>query len=250
MSLILGVSGIFFSAPVQAQETTFYNTPQAPNFDFEVWDNPEPWGWNSSSCFEAGNVPSSQERNQSVWSSNDTRPGSKGQYSARLQVTLSKWKDLSHWFSKISALMGSLTTGVPYYANENLQNEKSCLYTNTGDGSKRWEFTGRPDSVVFWTKKGANGGRPADFTMYLHDNAKLEDRNPNGTSVGTVIGSASCKITNTDWQRISLPIEYASDATPVYLLASFTAGNNFREVVEGDELYVYGTSNETSGWVL
>ena len=221
------------------QEVTEKNgTPQAPNYDFEAWDNPEPWGWNSSSSFEAGNVPSSEERNQSVWSSNDTRPGSKGQYSARLQVTLSKWKNLSHWFSKISALMGSLTTGVPYYANENLQNEKSCLYTNTGDGSKRWEFTGRPDSVVFWVKKGLNGGRPADFTMYLHDNAKLEDRNPNGTASGTVIGSASCKITNTDWQRISLPIEYASDATPVYLLASFTAGNNFREVVEGDELYV------------
>ncbi|MDE7103386.1 MAG: hypothetical protein K2O46_03945, partial [Bacteroidales bacterium] len=134
--------------------------------------------------------------------------------------------------------MGSLTTGVPYYANENLQNEKSCLYTNTGDGSKSWAFTGRPDSVVFWVKKGVNGGRPADFTMYLHDNAKLEDRNPNGTASGTVIGSASCKITNTDWQRISLPIEYVSDATPAYLLASFTAGNNFREVVEGDELYV------------
>ncbi|MDE7090845.1 MAG: InlB B-repeat-containing protein, partial [Bacteroidales bacterium] len=220
------------------QVTEKNGTPQAPAYDFEFWDDPEPWGWNSSSCFEAGNVPSSQVRNLSVWSSNDTRPGSKGQYSARLQVTLSKWKDLSHWFSYISALMGSLTTGVPYYANENLQNEKSCLYTNTGDGSKSWAFTGRPDSVVFWVKKGVNGGRPADFTMYLHDNAKLEDRNPNGTASGTVIGSASCKITNTDWQRISLPIEYVSDATPAYLLASFTAGNNFREVVEGDELYV------------
>ncbi|MBD5387836.1 hypothetical protein HDR68_00330, partial [bacterium] len=140
--------------------------------------------------------------------------------------------------------MGTLTTGTLYYYNArggsptSKEHEKSCIYTNTGDGSKRWEFTGRPDSVVFWTKKGINERRPADFTMYLHNNAKLEDRNPKGTSVGTVIGSASCKITNTDWKRISLPIAYQSQDNPAYLLMSFTAGNNFREVVEGDELWV------------
>lgn len=140
-----------------------------------------------------------------------------------------------------------MTTGTLYYYDDK-GNSQSCIYTYTGENSKSWAFTGRPDSVVFWVKKGLNGGRPADFTMYLHNDAKLEDRNPNGTAgdngkvIGkvdaTVIGSASCKITNTDWQRISLPIAYASDETPAYLLASFTAGNNFREVVEGDELYV------------
>ncbi|MDE6111879.1 MAG: hypothetical protein K2G46_00505, partial [Bacteroidales bacterium] len=131
-----------------------------------------------------------------------------------------------------------LTTGVFYIKENSLKDNATCVYTNAGQGNESWSLTGRPDSVVFWVKKGANGGRPADFTMYLHNNAKLEDRNPNGTSVGTVIGSAHCKITNTDWQRISLPIEYAGNETPAYLLASFTAGNNFREVVEGDELYV------------
>ena len=250
MSLILGVSGILFSAPVQAQETTLYNTPQAPNFDFEVWDNPEPWGWNSSSCFEAGNGPSQEKRNQSVWASDDIRPQSKGKTSALIRNTKSTWRRFNSvlvWqglYVDETEIMGTLTTGTLYYYNErggsptSKEHEKSCIYTNTGDGSKRWEFTGRPDSVVFWTKKGINERRPADFTMYLHNNAKLEDRNPKGTSVGTVIGSASCKITNTDWKRISLPIAYQSQDNPAYLLMSFTAGNNFREVVEGDELWV------------
>ncbi len=239
--LMLCVSGSFFYVSrIQAQTNTFYNTPQAPNFDFEVWDNPEPWGWNSSSCFEAGNAASQFKYTQSVWSSNDVRPNSQGIYSAYIRVTQSSWYHYKVPFGATSKeMMGTLTTGTLYYYDSK-ENSKSCIYTNTGDGSKRWAFTGRPDSVVFWVKKGANGGHPADFTMYLHNNAKLEDRNPNGTagSNATVIGSANCKITNTDWRRISLPIAYQSQDNPAYLLMSFTAGNNFREVKEGDELWV------------
>lgn len=235
LSLCLAAGSL---ATAFGQVTEKNGTPQAPNYDFEVWDNPEPWGWNSSSCFEAGNAPSQYKRNQSIWASNDIRPGSRGVYSVLIKVTQSSWKHYKFPFGATSyEQMGSLSTGTLYYYDDK-GNEKSCIYTNTGDNSKRWAFTGRPDSVVFWVKKGINGGRPADFTLYLHNNKKLEDRNPNGTAVGTVIGSAACKITNTDWQRISLPIKYANNDTPAYLLCSFTAGNNFREVVEGDELWV------------
>ncbi|MDE5703854.1 MAG: hypothetical protein K2H70_03410, partial [Bacteroidales bacterium] len=228
--------GILTTATGQVTEKN--GTPQAPNYDFENWDDPEPWGWNSSSSLEGHTkLPADKlTLSQSVWRSTDKRPGSRGASSARIAVTSSTHKR-PLVFTR-STVMGTITTGTLWFKDFNPGNDKSCLYTNTGDGSKRWAFTGRPDSVVFWVKKGLNGGRPADFTMYLHNNAKLEDRNPNGTAVGTVIGSASCKITNTDWQRISLPIQYTGDETPAYLLASFTAGNNFREVVEGDELYV------------
>lgn len=227
--LALCVPGISFTAS-QAQVNTLYNTPQAPNFDFEVWDNPEPWGWNSSSSFEAAGSPS---RNQSVWSSEDIRPGSNGKYSVRIKVTESKFG-----FGICKVMMGSLTTGVMYYL-ASATNNSSCIYTNTGDGSKRWAFTGRPDSIVFWAKSGANGGRNSDMTLYLHNNAKLEDRNPNGTAKGTVIGSANLKMpAGGQWVRYSAPIRYESDETPAYLLLSFTAGNNFREVVEGDELFI------------
>lgn len=238
--LALCVPAIFFPA-AQAQEAnnTFYNTPQAPNFDFEKWDDPEPWGWNSSSCFEAGRAASSYERNQSVWLSEDTRPGSMGRYSARMQVTSSRWFYFGAGLGKVSAPMGSLTTGTLYFDDKNLQNSKSCIYTKTTDDSKRWAFTGRPDSIVFWAKSGANGGRNSDMTLYLHNDAKLEDRNPNGTAVGMVIGSANLKMpAHERWVRYSAPIRYESDETPAYLLLSFTAGNNFREVVEGDELFI------------
>ena len=124
--LILGVSEILFSARVHAQEkTTLYNTPQAPNYDFEKWDNPEPWGWNSSSCFEAGLAASSFERNQSVWSSSQVRPGSQGTYSAYIKVTVSKWYYFGAGFSKVSVPMGSLTTGTLYFEDKKLQNAKS-----------------------------------------------------------------------------------------------------------------------------
>ena len=83
----------FFLSPfrMQAQVTEKNACPQPPNYDFEVWDNPEPWGWNSSSCFEAGNAASQYERQQSVWSSTDVRPGSKGTYSGQIRVTESSF---------------------------------------------------------------------------------------------------------------------------------------------------------------
>lgn len=235
------LSGLFCISTFSfAQQTTLNNTPQAPNFDFEVWDNPEPWGWNSSSCFEAANAASSFDFVQSVWKSSDVRPGSTGRSSAKIAVTKSSWFHFGLWpWERASAEMGTLTTGTLYYHN-NKSDGKSCIYTNTGDGSKRWSFTGRPDSIVFWAKLPADNGRVGNMTLYLHDNSELEDRTPNGTSGGTVIGSATAQINYNggQWVRYSVPLTYQSQANPSYMLLSFTAGKNFREVVEGDQLFI------------
>lgn len=232
----------FFLSPfrMQAQVTEKNACPQPPNYDFEVWDNPEPWGWNSSSCFEAGNAASQYKRQQSVWSSTDVRPGSKGTYSGQIRVTESSWYHYKFPFGTRSYEdMGTLTTGVLYYYDDK-GNSSSCIYTNTGDGSKSWPFTGRPDSIVFWAKLAENGGRNGDMTLYLHDNSKFEDRANGNTATGTVIGSANVKIqyNGGQWVRYSAPVQYASTADPAYLLLSFTAGNSFREVVEGDQMWV------------
>ena len=229
-----------FCGKLQAQVQTYNNTQQAPNFDFEAWDNPEPWGWNSSSCFEAGNAASSYNRKQSVWKAAEPRPGSKGKYSAKIQVTQSDWYHYKFPFGTRSyEAMGTLTTGTLYYYDSKT-NTQSCIYTKTGDASKHWAFSGRPDSIVFWVKSPANGGRVSDMTLYLHSNGQLEDRNPNGTANATVIGSANAKIPSThdQWVRYSVPIVYHASGNPSYLLLSFTAGNNFRSVQVGDVLYV------------
>ena len=254
---MLCTPGSFFFSRIQAQNQTLYNTPQAPNFDFEVWENPEPWGWNSSSCFEAGHSASQQKRNQSVWSSTDIPAQSKGSHSVYIKVTQSSWYRYKVPIGTTSyADMGTLTTGTLYYYDEK-ENASSCIYTHTGDGSKRWPFNGRPDSIVFWAKTAANGNRNSDMTLYLHKDEMFGDFNPNGVkrltgrySVGQAveylstastspIGSANYKIpANRQWTRYSVPISYQSEENPAYLLLSFTAGNNFREVVEGDELWI------------
>lgn len=232
---------LILAGSVQAQQTTYNGTQQAPNFDFETWDNPEPWGWNSSSCHEADlpTLPGRWDYSQSVWAVSDARPGSKGIYSTKVKVVKSKFTYYDGWFRSTTELMGTLTTGTLWY-KKNRSEAESCIYTSTDDGSKNWPFTGRPDSIVFWVKSPANGGRQSDMTLYLHSGGKLEDRNPNGTTGATVIGSANVKIpsTNNAWVRYSVPVTYQSSDNPAYLLLSFTAGNNFREVVEGDELYV------------
>ena len=222
-----------------AQVTEKNGTPQAPNFDFEVWDKDyKLWGWNSSTEAEFDNSPSSENRHQSLWKSNDKRPGSKGNTSAYIKVTQSDWYHYKFPFGTRSyEQMGTITTGVPYYYDDK-RNGATCMYTNTGTDSKRWSFNGRPDSIVFWAKAGLNGGRNSDMTLYLHNNAKLEDRAYPNTAKGTVIGKANVKISGNTWKRYSAPIVYERGDNPSYLLLSFTAGNNFREVVEGDELWV------------
>lgn len=239
LSLVLSI-GCNVLGTAEAQVTTKNNTPQAPNYDFEVWEDPEPWGWNSSSCFEAGHSPSREVRNQSIWKSTEKRPGSKGSFSAKIQVTQSQWYHYTFPIGKTEyEMMGSLSTGTLYYYDTKT-NESSCIYTNTSEGSKRWAFNGRPDSVVVWVKSEANGGKPSDITCYLHNDSKLEDLNPNGTNAGTVIGSANAKVSynNGQWQRVSIPINYSRSENPNYLLLSFTAGNNFRSVAQNDVLYV------------
>lgn len=228
------------SSVAYAQVQTKNNTAQAPNYDFETWDNPEPWGWNSSSCFDFPSFESvfasSVKRNQTVWAYAGGRPGTKGAQCAKVQVTKSTW----FYWGNHSEVFGTLTTGTIYINGDSKTDGESCIYTKTDDGSKNWPFSGRPDSIVFWAKMDYNGGRNADMTLYLHSNGQLEDRNPNGTANATVIGSANVKMTYNggQWVRYSVPISYASEESPAYLLLSFTAGNNFREVVENDVLYV------------
>lgn len=240
-SLLLLLIGVQFPLCLKAQLTEINGYPQAPNYDFEVWDNDaRPWAWSSSSNFEAGHAASRINRRQSVWKSTNLRPGAQGAYSAYIKVTQSSWYHYQVPFGTTSYEdMGTLTTGVLYYYDSKT-NSKSCIYTNTGDGSKHWAFTGRPDSVVFWAKLGSNGGRNGDMCLYLHDNSKFEDRGNGITATGTVIGSANVKIryNGGQWVRYSVPIHYTSSANPAYLLLSFTAGNSFREVVNGDEMWV------------
>ena len=238
LSLCLALAlGLGTSA--MAQVTQKNGTPQAPNFDFEVWDNDAKlWGWNSSTEAEFGNSPSRENRKQSLWKSNDKRPGSKGNLSAYIKVTQSDWYHYKFPFGTTSReWMGTITTGVPYYYDDKW-NEATCMYTNTGADSKRWSFNAHPDSIVFWAKAGLNGGRNSDMTLYLHNNAKLEDRANGNTAVGTVIGKANVKISGNTWKRYSAPIVYDRTENPSYLLLTFTAGNSFREVEANDELWV------------
>ncbi|MEG1498585.1 MAG: InlB B-repeat-containing protein [Bacteroidales bacterium] len=231
---------LFFCTVSQGQLISKNGTPQAPNYDLETWENPEPWGWNSSSCFEAGNSPSKIHQNQSIWKSTLKRPGSKGSFSAQIKVTQSDWFHYKFPFGTTSKeLMGSLTTGTLYYYDSK-GNDKSCIYTHTGEVSKKWAFNARPDSIVFWAKSERNGDRNSDMSCYLHNDTKLEDRNPNGTAEGSVIGQANAKISykGGQWQRISRPIQYTTAENPTYLLLSFTAGNNFRETNLDDILYI------------
>ncbi len=239
LSLLLCMAGTFSDLAAQVTEKNGF--PQPPNYDFEVWDSDvRPWAWSSSSNFEAGNAASRYARNQSVWQSTDVRPGSEGSRSVRIQVTQSSWYHYSFPFGSTSYVdMGTLTTGTLYYYDSK-DNSSSCIYTKTSDGSKSWAFSGRPDSIVFWAKLGENGGRNGDMTLYLHDGSDLEDRGSGNTVNGTVIGSAHVKIqyNGGQWTRYSVPVQYASTSDPAYLLLSFTAGNSFREVVNGDQMWV------------
>ncbi len=86
-------------------------------------------------------------------------------------------------------------------------------------------FTYRPDSLVFWAKYNITDSSDSALVSFLLHGA-IDFQDPVKEEKKLV---ASCKYTfqtNGNWQRISLPFTYFSNATnPEYLLATF--GSSF-----------------------
>ena len=208
-------------------------TPQIPNGDFETWtfDGVNlPNNWNSFQTADgtwAGTAYSKSDRQ--VRRSSSTRPGSKGSYSCKI------------WAREINAVVvkataqGNLTTGRVHAGATSATNEKNYNYSDR-DGSTTlngrtnpcaMQFTGMPDSIVFWAKfnpaKDLTDYPNAKFSAVIHDDHDYISyglsSSDNATNKSYVVASAVKLIDKNggNWQRISLPFEYTSNKNAKYI---------------------------------
>lgn len=187
------------------------------------WSNNEPQGWHSFASatgdfasFVTGNTAQFQQ-------STDTRPGSTGSYSARIQskVTMSVKANGNCTNGRINAGSMSATDAKGNYA-----------FSDPSQSGYNTPFVGQPDSLVFWAKYVPGGGSVEDASNKARAHATLltsaRYQDPETSDYSSVkIAEATSNYSATTgkgWQRISVPFVYTAvdPSQMAYMLLTFT----------------------------
>ena len=189
---------------------------QLPNCGFELWENAgieseEPVAWNGVIsgdlcllCYVGASQRVFQDNIEKVSGENSLRIESKAVLGGLV-------------------FNGTITTGRVVAPGTTPSDGYS--QTRQHESGFNLPFTSRPDSLVFWAKYNITDSSDSALVSFLlHGATNFQD--PVKEEKKLV---ASCKYTfqtNGNWQRISLPFTYFSNATnPEYLLATF--GSSF-----------------------
>lgn len=216
--------------------------PQIPNGDFESWtkyssSNNAPDYWNSFQTAEGGFA--SMAKAQQIDKSTNVRPGSTGQTSCVI------------WCRAVMGIpaQGNMTTGCINAGSMSAANIANYNFDKVSDETKSMKFTGRPDSIVFWTrfvpKKVIADAPTAKFSAIIHDNYEYIayglDSNDTEVNKSHVVAKAVHQIESKDgvWQRISIPFEYTENAVNAeYIMLNFSTNAIPGKGTAGDSLYV------------
>lgn len=261
-ALLLGTS-LTASAQYQLSNNGFEDWATQTYTDKNVTGE-EPLHWSS---FITGN---GKLKNQActtcqLFKSTDVREGSKG-FCAEIKVN-------KIWAFVYVYAQGNLTTGRITMGNasasnagnsesENITNRDSKKtgnynYTDLSDANHNQTFTGRPDKLTVYVKYTTSGSK-GKIAAYLHSNAYYQDPLPkDGKCSAKVIASAvNTELAATSgWQKIEIPVVYASDDTPTsrpaYALVSFAtsatpgSGNDGDCMLIDDVVFVYNSELES-----
>lgn len=235
MNKFLLILFLFFSLGLEAQNNDYI---QIPNCDFEQWNNigtknEEPVQWHS---FKTSTGPFHYLLMQQVERHDATRPGSKGNYSARIFS-----RSIVGITANGNITNGRLNAGSMFPAgksNNNFTQRNSEFCT---------EINNVPDSLTAWvclrTKNVESYGRlmsyvhgDADFVCFTGGwepyemiSAQVEYEFPRTSSKDEII-----------WKRVSLPFKHYPDLCnePRYILTSFTTNKYPGDGDAGDEMFV------------
>jgi len=187
------------------------------------WTNSEPSGWHSFGS-ATGSFASFVTGNTGQFSqSSDTRPGSKGSHSAKLQsnVVLGVKANGNCTNGQINA--GSMTA---------TDGSKNYNFSDPSNSGYNTPFAGAPDSLVFWAKyipadqKPNNSANKARAHAVVTTNARYQDPE-SGNYSAIKIADAEVNYSATSsmgWQRIAVPFTYyaVSPKEAAYMLMTFT----------------------------
>lgn len=225
-------------------QNTYSQVYQFENPGFEQWDGgsaDEPTGWNSypsANCtMLVGCSTAKQKRHER---SNDTRPGSTGQYSCMIFAK-----------SVLGVVAnGALTSGQMQLVSLNTSSASNGNRTIQSNNDFNHRLNAKPDSIVFWAKVvNASDGSQACCHLYIHDNFNLQDPlggNEDSNFKSHIIGMVpSYNFTNngSTWQRHSTPIRYDGDTCrstndPEYILITFSTNYLAMQGANNDKLYI------------
>lgn len=224
---------------------------QVANGDFETWTYDDvnlPNNWNSFQT-ASGQYASMgySKSNRQVRQSAEVRPGSEGQNSVVI------------WARSVVGVVaqGNLTSGrvnagsMSATAIENYNWSDRNGSTTVGEVTNpcAMKFTGRPDSVVVWTKfvpAGMLADAPyAKFSAIVHGDYDYISyglaSNDTEENKAQVVASVERNIESLDggWQRISMPFVYTqNNVTPAYIIVNFSTNAYPGKGTKNDSLYI------------
>ena len=213
---------------------------QVSNANFEQWEEvtykknvlttytgEEPVFWNSF-LDGTGSLKSTAGRDQ-VDKATDKRPGSVGNYSAKITAR-----------SVLGVIaQGNLTTGCVNMGSMTATDASGNYNYSDTNGSKYQAFTGRPDAMRVWVKFNTSGSYKAKANAILHTAGYYQDPEAN-TITATVIAKAeNMNIASTNaWQELIIPFSYHSEGRPAAALVSFSTSNTPGSGDKNDYMFV------------
>jgi hypothetical protein len=230
---------VLFVSAVFAQKSEYINgTEQIGNHNFENFDNlgakeEEPTHWNSFMT-NTGSI-ASLARSKQVERSDQTRPGSTGQYSARIY---------SRSVVGVSA-NGNLTTGRINAGSTTPSSDDNYNFTDRNAEAHCHPFVSIPDSLVVWLKFNPNNAsHEGSFEVIFHNNNNTRAPKTNTNEV-VAYANAFFGKKNAEWQRISIPFDKKPNTDVRFCLINITTnktpggGGSSDELFIDDLLFVY-----------
>lgn len=227
--IILPIITALFSLYSATAQTTIANG------NMEVWDNAtsataEPANWNSTKSASGTYAAFTP---QTCWRDASTLNG--GSYCAKISTV--------HVSLGNTDVNGVLTTG-QVMANSTVKAE-GYIKTQTTDATHRMDFTGRPDSLVFWYKYTPTGSDYPSVEARLHvSNCEAPEIPVNGNhalDTANIVARAQWQgstATIATWTRVAVPFVYRNGTTPQYILFTCTSSGNALAGVPGSNLWL------------
>ena len=215
---------------------TTYSQYQLPNPGFENWvsaeKGEEPVGFHSFNSASASGIYSIAKTADQLSKETDTRPGSSGSYSARINSRLAMGAKAN----------GNLTTGQIVAGSatpSSTANHNKSYPSNTGYNQP---FTGKPDAMTVWVKYvPGNAGDYARVNTVIHGNANYQDpEDKDYTSIKYAQATLNYQAAaGNGWQQLNIPFNVVnSSVTPAYILISFSTNKDAGQGTTNDLVYI------------
>lgn len=208
---------------------------QLGNSDFEQWEEvsysgktgEEPLLW-SSFLDGTGSLKGMAGAVQ-LWKSTDTRPGTKGHYSAEIKAR-------NVMFGIIA--QGNLTTGCVNMGSTTATDASGNYnYINESRTDQSMCFSGHPDAARYWVK--FNGKNDGKVSITLTTKGYFQDPQANNITATVVASSIKSTPSNSTWTQYTVPFDVKdSSRDPYYVLVNISTSAIAGDGAESDHLYV------------